>query len=103
MDGRETDHFMILHTITPWSSVKEQSLYVLFRHQSGEGSSCLGAFEHSTHHQHLEREPPKRVPTELARSGGHGEHSCSSRLAEATLRDKILKIKSGHLSLDQTR
>lgn len=60
---------MILHTITPWSLVKEQSPYMLFRQQS-EDSSCPGGFKHSTYHQHLERQSPKRMPTELTQVRG---------------------------------
>ena len=82
---------------TPETCVKEQSLNVIFRHQSGEeGSSCLRGLEHSTHHQHLERQSLQQddngalepVQRELHQARGHCEHNCPSGLAEATFRNK---------------
>lgn len=110
--GGGGEPFVFLHKITAWSWVKEQSLYVLFRHQSGEGSSHRGGLR--TFH------PPPR-PGEAATpedwhwtplrecgwnssfSGGHSEQGCSSGLTGATLRNKSPKVKSGHLSSDQTK
>ena len=97
---------------TPETCVKEQSLNVIFRHQSGEeGSSCLRGLEHSTHHQHLERQSLQQddngalepVQRELHQARGHCEHNCPSGLAEATFRNKSFKVKSGCLTPNQIK